>query len=130
MNGIITNTRRIAGLGIAVLLVAAALIVMLAKLGPWYAPIGSVSSAVAQEPSIAAQPLSPATNLRIHVHESMVEPTKLLDSEASAWNQATPTAIILNRTPRIYQTEPARDYQIPRCKIRALRSGGKLILRL
>jgi hypothetical protein len=130
MNGMKTNTWRIAGLTITVLLAAAVLIVMVAKLGPWSAPIGSMSSAVAQEPSVAAMPLSPATNLRIQVQESMIEPASLLDPEDSAWNQATPTAIILNRTPRIYQTEPARDYRIPRCEVRALRSGGKLILRL
>jgi hypothetical protein len=124
-----TNIRRIAGLMI-VLLAAAALIVMFAKLGPRSASIGSVSLAAAQEPGVTPMPLSPATNLRIHAHESTVEASALLDSDASAWNESTPTAIILNRTPRIYQTEPARDYSIPRCEVRALRSGGKLILRL
>jgi hypothetical protein len=77
-----------------------------------------------------AKMLPPAANLRIHVGTSQVKGEALLDAAASAWDQAVPTAVILNRTPRLYQTESEQKRPIPACQVRALRSGGKLWLRL
>ncbi|MBL8797486.1 MAG: hypothetical protein JNM56_26535 [Planctomycetia bacterium] len=74
--------------------------------------------------------LPPATNLRIRVGTSQAKGEALLDAAASAWDQAASTAIILNRTPRLYQTEPVQERPIPGCQVRALRSGGNLWLRL
>jgi hypothetical protein len=74
--------------------------------------------------------LPPAANLRIRVQDSKIEASALLDPAAAAWAEAQPTAVLLNRTPRIYQTEPLQDHPIPRCEVRALRSGDMLVLRL
>jgi hypothetical protein len=113
------------GLAIAVLLVTAILGAWNAKAGP-----SASGSDVAVEPSTSGRLFPPAANLRIQVRDSNVDKEALLDLAAPAWNQAPPASIILNRTPRIYPTEPARDIPAPRCEVRALRSGGKLILRL
>ena len=74
--------------------------------------------------------LPPAANLRIHVGESDAKVKTLLDPAATAWKDAAPTNILLNRTPRVYQTEPPFTGKIPALDVRALRSEGKLIVRL
>jgi hypothetical protein len=77
-----------------------------------------------------AMVLPPATNLRIQVGNSPAGSEALLDLSAGDWNQAPPTSLLLNRTPRLYQTEPIPNRPIPRCQVRALRAGGKLFVRL
>jgi hypothetical protein len=74
--------------------------------------------------------LSPATHLRIHVAESRNKVKALLDPSAADWNQATPTRILLNRTPRVYQTEQPFTGKIPGLEARAFRAEGKLVVRL
>jgi hypothetical protein len=80
--------------------------------------------------AVPAKALPPAASLRIQVTESNEKPAKLLDPAGTAWNKVKPTAILLNRTPRIYQTEPVVNRAIPACQVRALRAGGKLYLRM
>jgi hypothetical protein len=125
------HNRRIGGLVVTTLLVATALFVVRGKLGARSGTLGPSTPATADELSAAVStPLPPAANLRIRVLESNTEASALLDPVAAAWSQAPATAILLNRTPRIYQTEPAQDHPIPRCEVCALRSDGKVILRL
>src|SRR5262249_46758788 len=126
-----TRSRRMMGLAVTALLAAVLLFVVRGRFGTRSDTIGLSTLAVADEPSVAAVvPLPPAANLRIQVQESNAEAGALLDPSNAFWNQAPPSAILLNRTPRIYQTEPVQNYPIPHCEVRALRSSGKLILRL
>ncbi len=76
------------------------------------------------------QRLPPAANLRIPVVRVREKAEVFLDMDARAWSQAQPAAVLLNRTPRIYQTEPATDRPPPACRVGAVRSGDKLCLRL
>jgi hypothetical protein len=76
------------------------------------------------------QALPPAARLRIRVAEGQGETDALLDPTAAAWKRAAPTAILLNRTPRIFPTEPAQDRPIPACQVLALHSSGQLYFRL
>jgi hypothetical protein len=64
------------------------------------------------------------------VTASPAEEQALLDPKNEAWDQAVPTTIILNRTPRVYQTEPATSRPAPALEARAIRVGGKLFVRL
>lgn len=91
---------------------------------------GASSPAVAGPASANAGVLPAAEKLHIQVQPTIAGAEGLLDPAASAWNKAIPTALLLSRTPRIYQTEPIREYPVPRCEVRALRTGGKLMLRL
>jgi dimethylsulfide dehydrogenase subunit gamma/complex iron-sulfur molybdoenzyme family reductase subunit gamma len=77
-----------------------------------------------------ASPLPPAARLRIPVTTSQVEEQALLGPRSAAWDQAGPTQIILNRTPRIYQTGPTTPRPAPALEARAVRAGGKLFVRL
>jgi hypothetical protein len=74
--------------------------------------------------------LLPATNLRINVTASRSDIKSLLDPKAVAWAEATPTHILLNRTPRVYQTEPPFEGRIPGLEVRVLRAEGKFMARL
>jgi complex iron-sulfur molybdoenzyme family reductase subunit gamma len=74
--------------------------------------------------------LSPATNLRIHAAAFEEKIKTLLDPGAAAWKDAAPTNVLLNRTPRVYQTEPPFAGKIPGLEVRAVRAGGKLVVRL
>jgi hypothetical protein len=122
---------RIGGLVVMALLVAMVLFVVRGKLGARSGTLGPSAPAIADEQSAAVSTsLPPAAELHIRVKESSTESSALLDPGAAAWNQTPATAILLNRTPRIYPTEPAQDHPIPHCEVRALRSAGKLILRL
>jgi hypothetical protein len=122
--------RRICGLVVTALLAATILFVVREKLAARSDSADS-STAVADERSAeTTASLPPAAQLRILMRESNAEAGALLDPAAVAWKEASPTSILLNRTPRIYQTEPVQAHPIPRCEVRALRSGGKLILRL
>jgi Ethylbenzene dehydrogenase len=68
--------------------------------------------------------------LYIRAASCELESATLLDATASAWDKAAPTATLLNRTPRIYQTEPARDLAIPTLEVRALRTANQLLVRM
>jgi hypothetical protein len=74
--------------------------------------------------------LSPATNLRIHAAGSDEKIKTLLDPGAAAWKEAAPTKVLLNRTPRVYQTEPPFAGKVPGLEVRAARAEGKLVVRL
>ena len=51
---------------------------------------------------------APAANLRLHVAASNADAKDLLNAKPAAWNEAKPTEVLLNRTPRVYQTEPTK----------------------
>lgn len=121
---------RIGGLTITVLVAALVLFGVLGKLGARFGSTHDSTSPLADDSKATASPLPPAANLRIGVTESNDAASSLLDSAAGAWTGTPATAILLNRTPRIYQTEPAQAVPIPHCEVRALRSDGKLLLRL
>jgi hypothetical protein len=84
----------------------------------------------AESPPAQAAPLPPAANLRIHAAASGADEKAILEPNASAWDAAEPTRVILNRTPRVYQTEPTTPRPAPALEVRALRAGGNLYLRL
>lgn len=80
-----------------------------------------------------AEPVSgvaPPANVRIQTTSLEGDGAALLGPSASAWDKAAPTAILLNRTPRIYQTEPVRELTIPSLEVRALRAGDQLLVRM
>src|SRR5208337_4232287 len=102
------------------------LAVLLMVIRPWSIRSAAHDHAAASgsRPSLPpAEKLPPAANLRIRVGASQATGETLLEAAADAWNQAVATAIHLNRTPRIYQTEPVQERAIPRCEVRALRTG-------
>jgi hypothetical protein len=85
-------------------------------------------------PAAAIRPtghaLPPPAQLRIHAADVPGTGDHFLNPQDDAWKQVSPTATILNRTPRLYQTEPVPDRPIPDCEVRAVRSGHRLWLRL
>jgi hypothetical protein len=71
-----------------------------------------------------------AANLRIRIASSNADAKDLLDGKAHAWNIAESTSVLLNRTPRVYQTEPTTPRTPPKFEARAIRSGATLFVRI
>jgi hypothetical protein len=87
-------------------------------------------SDAAQDAPQQTRPFAAAKNLAIKAALSEARAEELLAPDGAAWKQALPTNLVLNRTPRIYQTEPIAERRLPQCEVRALRGGGRLYLRL
>jgi hypothetical protein len=96
----------------------------------WSARTTGNGARAVEQPAPTERHLAPAANLQIHVAASADEAQKLLDPAAAAWKDAAPTNVLLNRTPRVYQTEPPFAGKVPGLEVRALRASGKLVLRL
>jgi hypothetical protein len=118
-------------------LLAAALLVVLAGRAALFRSWWTGTSKAASQPESGgasakppAKALAPAARLRILMGESKAPAKQLLDPAFPGWQKAKPAAIVLSRTPRIYQTEPATNRPAPACEVRALRAGGKLYLRV
>jgi DMSO reductase family type II enzyme heme b subunit len=119
------------GLAAVVLLILVVAAIVLAR--GWFTDTPGAEAANREPSSSTGAPskaLPPASNLRIHVASGQGEPRQLLNPDARVWEKAKPTSILLNRTPRIYQTEPATTRSIPRFKVRAIRAGGKIYLQM
>lgn len=89
---------------------------------------GRTARASSAEP--APSGVAPPAKLRIRAGKYQGAIGELLDPRNVAWEKSAPTAVLLNRTPRIYQTEPVREIAIPALEVRALGAGSELILRL
>ena len=76
------------------------------------------------------KPPAPAARLQIKAAEYKGAAAELLDPEAPGWDQAAAVRVLLNRTPRVYQTEPVPVGKAPHLEVRCLRSGGKLMVRM
>jgi hypothetical protein len=88
-----------------------------AILMPWVLP------ALGEKP-----PASPG--LSIAVAAFNVEVKILANPDAGEWMTLTPKIVSLNRTPRLFETEPASGLQIRDTQLRIARAGGKLLVRL
>jgi hypothetical protein len=64
------------------------------------------------------------------VAASSADVKTLLDPGAGAWTEVPATKILLNRTPRVYQTEPPFTGKVPALEVRVARAAGKLVARL
>jgi hypothetical protein len=95
----------------------------------WFAP-SSPPARADEQAAPSTEKGGPAEQLRVRVQETNEKPEVLLQPDAPVWNQAPATSVLLNRTPRVYQTEPAQQLPIPALEVRALRAGEKLWLRL
>src|SRR5262245_48326632 len=76
------------------------------------------------------KPLPPPTKLIVRMAERSGPKADLLDPKAPAWERVTPTRVVLSRTPRVYQTEKVATTAVPSLKVRSLRSGEQLYVRL
>jgi len=91
---------------------------------------GSLAYCQAPERNGGAPVFVPASQMRVVAGSSQAAAETLLNPGDAAWEGAAPTKVILNRTPRIYQTEPAEPRPAPPLEVRALRVGNKLFVRL
>src|SRR5262249_5560728 len=78
----------------------------------------------------AGKAVKPAAPLRLRVGEHGGAGSAVLEPGAAAWDGTKPTRILLSRTPRVSRTEAVRALRVPALEVRALRSAGKLVLRL
>lgn len=74
--------------------------------------------------------LQPSADMRIAISTGEIDVKALLNPRDAVWNQSKPTKILLNRTPRVYQTEPNQLRKPPTLEVRAWRTAGKLYVRL
>jgi hypothetical protein len=91
-------------------------------------PAGPSDAAQANPPR-EPKHFAPATHLAIKAVSSQAATEELL-ADGAGWKQAPPTTLLLNRTPRIYQTEPIQERSLPHCEVRAVRTQSGLYLRL
>ena len=57
-------------------------------------------------------------------------PAELADPAAAGWQAIQPRRVALNRTPRLFETEPPSELEIPELDVRTARAGGRLLVRL
>lgn len=86
--------------------------------------------AVAQEAKAPPLALAGARAFRLTVADLPANAAEPLDPASAAWEQVPATPINLNRTPRIYQTEPTAQPKPPAAEVRVLRQGESLLIRL
>lgn len=87
-------------------------------------------AAAPQAPARENKVLAPAANLRLRAAALAGDPAALLDPAAAGWQAASATSILLSRTPRVFQTTPPAKGPVPKLQARALRGGGKVLIRL
>lgn len=73
---------------------------------------------------------APQATLSLPVQAAVTEMGALMDPDSTAWQSIQSRRIALNRTPRIFETEPSSDLIISEIDVRLVRGGGKLIVRL
>ncbi len=73
---------------------------------------------------------APQATLTLPVQAGATEMGTMLDPDNAAWLSIQAKRIALNRTPRIFETEPPSDLEIPEIDVRLVRGGGKLLVRL
>lgn len=74
--------------------------------------------------------LQPPADMRIAISTGEADIKALLNPRDAVWNQSKPAKVLLNRTPRVYQTESTELRKPPALEVRAWRAGGKLYVRL
>jgi hypothetical protein len=104
------------------------LLALLAPSGSRQPALSRPARAAEQEEAAPARPA--AARLRVRAAEHPGEPAQVRDPAAAAWDRAAPTRVLLNRTPRIYQTEKRPAGRPPLLEVRALRCSERLVLRL
>jgi hypothetical protein len=112
------------------LLLAGAALVLHWRVGPRLGETQAATPPPAAAAEAPAGPPPPADHLHLHAAATAAEEKAVLEPNGAAWDAAEPTRVILNRTPRVYQTEPSAPRPAPALEARALRAGGKLFLRL
>lgn len=75
-------------------------------------------------------PASPTATLVLTASAGLADPGTLIDPLAAAWNAVQVKKIALNRTPRLYETEPLSELEIPELEVRIARAGSKLMVHL
>jgi DMSO reductase family type II enzyme heme b subunit len=90
---------------------------------------GAATAGSAKEEARPA-PLPPAERLQVALRDHRGSVASLLKDDPAAWADASLTQALLNRTPRIFQTEPPTTTAPPILQVRGLRAEGKLYLRL
>jgi hypothetical protein len=73
---------------------------------------------------------APPAPLALSVAAGSVDVRALADPVSAAWQSIPAQRIALNRTPRLYETEPASESEIPEIEVRVARANGKLLVRL
>lgn len=89
--------------------------------------------AQSQPPSAATPPaLAGARGLRVAVVDlpGAATEAEASDPKAPLWDKVPPTALLLSRTPRVYQTEPTDHPAPPSAEARAVRAASSIVVRL
>jgi hypothetical protein len=108
------------------LLVGATIVIGLVCFWP---PPAREQTASAGAPEAQARHVPPA-DLTIRLTETRANAAALHDPGSPAWQQAAARRILLNRTPRVYQTEPVPEIPVPHLEVRGLRTAERVHLRL
>jgi hypothetical protein len=90
----------------------------------------SGSAARAQSPAAPPLALAGAQAMRLQVVDLPNTSAEVLDPASSLWERAPSTPLILNRTPRLFQTETLDQPAPPSAEARAVRAESKLLIRL
>ncbi len=75
-------------------------------------------------------PVARPSPLALNAKALPTDPGVLIDPDYAGWQSVQAKQIALNRTPRLFETEPPSEMEIPEIEVRLIRAGGKLIARL
>lgn len=81
-----------------------------------------------QQPNAPPLALAGARALRLSVIDLPAAATEAIEPQASLWDQIPDTPLLLNRTPRLYQTEPTDQPAPPSAEARAVRTSSSSIV--
>jgi hypothetical protein len=87
-------------------------------------------NARSQPPAAPPMALAGAKALRLNVVDLPGAATEAIDPLAALWDEIPATSLLLNRTPRLYRTEPTDQPAPPSAEARAVRVSSSIIIRL
>ncbi len=90
----------------------------------------AVPAASANETGHAAPAVAPAGKLRIRLGQADGGSGDMLDPASKGWEAVPATRVLLNRTPRVYQTEKPAPPQPSAVEVRGVRVGQQVLFRL
>lgn len=98
------------------------------------AAIGAVllgaADARSQPPAAPPLALAGARALRLAVVDLPGAASEAMDPKAPLWDKIPAASLLLSRTPRLYQTEPADQPAPPSAEARAVRASSSLVVRV
>jgi len=96
----------------------------------WFILVGLAIAHGAYDVHAQKAPVSQPPTLALTAATGSADAATLNDPLAVTWQSIPPKKIALNRTPRLYETDPPSELEISEIEVSTVRAGGKLMVRM